>query len=585
MPEVPDHPEDAGPRRGAGAPGTAVPPSPSLATLTLPTADEELRALVGALADVVLVLDHEGRYLKVAPTARAALARPPEELVGRTLDEVFPPHEARALMSFVRRALAASGPVDGEYSMTIDGRELWFSVTVTRLTPLSVLWIARDVTARRRAEEALRHAAFHDPLTGLPNRASLMAHLDVLLDAAPSRARPAVLFMDFDRFKIVNDSLGHAAGDLLLRAVAGRLAEAVAGDGLLGRFGGDEFAVVVESAPDAARLEALAHRITGALARPFVVHGREVFAGASVGIAVADESHETADELVRDADLAMYDAKLGGRARVARYTPALRTRADQRLTLEAELRRALAGDELRVHYQPICSMGTGACTGFEALVRWQHPARGLLAPGEFLPVAEDAGLMTELGEWVLRNACAQLAEWRARHGRRHPSLSVSVNLAAAQLVQPDLVPTVRDALAAAALPPDALRLEVTENILARDAEMAETVLHELDGLGVRLLMDDFGTGHSSLGYLHRFPMSTVKIDRFFVGRLDEQRECVEIVRAIVALAHALEMDVVAEGVERPEQRELLGAMGCEYLQGYLIAPPLPPQEAARHLGA
>jgi EAL domain-containing protein (putative c-di-GMP-specific phosphodiesterase class I) len=318
-----------------------------------------------------------------------------------------------------------------------------------------------------------------------------------------------------------------------------------------------------------------AERVQSVLAEPFTVAGRELFTSASIGIAVGRPEYGWPDEVLRDADLAMYQAKARGRARYELFTPELRAGADRRLALENDLRRAVERGELRIYYQPIVSLETGRISSAEALVRWQHPERGLIPPAEFLPIAEETGLIVSIGRWVLESACRQVRAWRAASPERQPPMSVSVNVAAAQLVLPGFADTVREALAATELPAECLKLEVTEGIISADAAAAVVTLTELARLGVALLIDDFGTGHSSLSYLHRFPISTVKIDQYFVGRMDTSDECHEIVRTIVGLAHALDMDVVAEGVETAKQLELLRALGSEYVQGYLLSRPVP----------
>ena len=553
----------------------------------LRASEAELRALVAAMSDVILVLDREGRHVKVAPDAGRRLYATSEDVLGRRLDELVPAEKVSELLAHVHRALESGAPVEMEYSQAVGGRTVWFSTTVSPMSESTVLWVARDITARRAAEEALRHDAYHDALTGLPNRAYLTDLLTRALARAKRRfdRRFAVLFLDCDRFKVVNDSLGHAAGDELLRAVADRLTAAVRPGDVVARLGGDEFTVLLDDVSDADDTMRVAQRIHAALADPFTVVGRELYTSVSIGIALSAPDHASADDVLRDADLAMYQAKSRGRARHELFTPELRAGADRRLALESDLRRAVERGELRIYYQPIASLETGHISSFEALVRWEHPERGLVSPADFLPIAEETGLIVPIGRWMIEAACRQARAWQLAHPQHQPPVSVSVNVAAAQLTQPGLVDAVRGALASSGLSPESLKLEVTEGIISADAAAAVGTLTELSRLGVLLLMDDFGTGHSSLSYLHRFPISTVKIDQYFVGRMDTIAECYEIVRTIVGLAHALDMDVVAEGVESPAQVEQLHALGCEYMQGYLLSRPVPAEAAAHFMGA
>ena len=553
----------------------------------LRASEAELHALVAAMSDVILVLDRDGRHVKAAPDAARRLYAKTDDVLGRRLDELLPAEKAAELLAHVHRALEAGTPVEMEYAQEVGDRTLWFATTVSPMTDRTVLWVARDITARRAAEEALRHDAYHDALTGLPNRAYLTDLLTRALARAKRRfdRRFAVLFLDCDRFKVVNDSLGHAAGDELLRAVAERLTAAVRPGDVVARLGGDEFTVLLDDVSDADDTMRVAQRIHTALADPFTVVGRELYTSVSIGIALSAPDHASADDVLRDADLAMYQAKSRGRARHELFTPELRAGADRRLALESDLRRAVERGELRIYYQPIASLETGHISSFEALVRWEHPERGLVSPADFLPIAEETGLIVPIGRWMIEAACRQARAWQLAHPHHQPPVSVSVNVAAAQLTQPGLVEAVRGALAGSGLSPESLKLEVTEGIISADAAAAVGTLTELSRLGVLLLMDDFGTGHSSLSYLHRFPISTVKIDQYFVGRMDTIAECYEIVRTIVGLAHALDMDVVAEGVESPAQVEQLHALGCEYMQGYLLSKPVPYDVAAGFMGA
>ncbi len=429
------------------------------------------------------------------------------------------------------------------------------------------------------ATERLAHQAAHDTLTGLPNRAAVLARIAAeLADARAGRPLPAVLFVDLDGFKVVNDSMGHEAGDVLLCGVAARLRQAVRDTDVVGRLAGDEFVVVAPRTPDRAGAVEVARRVLAGLEEPLAVPGgggarRLVNIGASVGVAVAQHAHTDPDELLRDADMAMYRAKQLGRARWEVFDETLRQDMASELDTREDLRRAIGGDELVLHYQPIVDLGDGQVPSMEALVRWQHPTRGLLLPGDFIPVAEDSGLVVPLGAWVLEQACRQAAAWR-RTGTT-ASTSVAVNLSAHQLADPRLAATVADVLRRTHLPPDALWLEITETAIMRDLREAARTLQELHRLGVHLAIDDFGTGWSSLAHLRQFPVDALKIDRSFVAGLGDSTQDDAIVGLVVGLAHNLGLEVVAEGVERAEQSRRLRALGCRYAQGFHLGRPGP----------
>jgi len=445
--------------------------------------------------------------------------------------------------------------------------------------PIGRVWSFRDVTERKTAERRLVHDAFHDALTNLPNRALFSDLLGRSIGRARRREdyRFAVLFLDMDRFKIVNDSLGHIIGDQLLVAVARRLEGCVRPGDTVARLGGDEFTILVDDIAEVSDATRVADRILRELQRPFNLSGQEVFTSTSIGLALSETGYERADDLLRDADLAMYRAKALGKARYEVFDTAMHARAVGLLQLETDLRRALDRDEFKVHYQPIIHLQSGRIVGFEALVRWQHPQRGLVMPDDFIPVAEETGLIVPIGREVLREACRQLHEWR--HGFPNLTLSVSVNLSGKQFRQPDLVEQIERVLDAWQIPPASLRLEITESIIIDNTEAAIETLSRLRAIGVRLDLDDFGTGYSSLSYLHRFEMDAIKIDRTFISAVGDRGENSAIVRTIVNLARNLELDVIAEGVETPEQVAILRALDCELVQGHRFAPAMTPDAA------
>ncbi len=433
----------------------------------------------------------------------------------------------------------------------------------------ALLVAATDVTARRKAQARLLQAAFYDPLTGLPNRALFKDRLEIAFARAKGReaARFAVFFLDLDRFKLVNDSLGHRAGDELLVQIARRLESCRRAGDTVARLGGDEFTLLVEGVATDEEAIAVAERVHRSLMPPYMIEGHEVFAGASIGIALGGPATERVEHLLRDADTAMYRAKVRG-CRHAVFDSSMHERAMAALRIENELRRALERGELRVHYQPIVELSSSKILGVEALVRWEHRERGLVPPSEFIPLAEETGLVVPLGHWVLDEACRALSTLPER-------ITLSVNLSGRQLLQPEFCTELKEMLARCRIDPSRLRLELTESMLIGNGAAAIAALTQLRGTGVRLCIDDFGTGYSSLSYLHELPIDSLKIDRSFVGAMGDDERKIKIVQSILVLGKALGIDVVAEGVETQEQVDVLRRLGCERAQGYFFARPVP----------
>jgi diguanylate cyclase (GGDEF)-like protein/PAS domain S-box-containing protein len=519
----------------------------------------------------------DGELFRVNRALARMLGRAEDELLGVSVLDLTHPDDQATMRAHLDKLVVGEIPtyrIEQRYLHT-DGREVWTAISASLVrdsvgTPMYVVHQIEDVTARRRDGERLAHQAIHDPLTGLPNRLLFVDRLRRALAEDP-HGRTAVLFLDLDHFKVINDSLGHSAGDRLLVTIADRLRNAVRPHDTVARFGGDEFTVLCRDVPDERVAAEIAERIASAVSKPVHLSEGEVYVTISAGIALSGGDMETPETLLRNADAAMYGAKERGRARFEMYAAASRDQAVTHLRTGSELRRALELGELRVFYQPILNLETARISGFEALVRWEHPERGLVGPDQFIPLAEETGLVVPIGSWVLEQACRQAAQWHADGA----PVSISVNLSPRQLAEPTLPATIAAVLDRSGVDPTRVWLEITESTLMRDAESAVSMLHALRSLGVRLAVDDFGTGYSSMTYLKRFPVDSLKVDRSFVDGLGREPEATAICTAVVSLAHALGMGAVAEGVETPEQLAALRALGCEHAQGYLFGRPAP----------
>ncbi len=431
-----------------------------------------------------------------------------------------------------------------------------------------------DITDHRTDEERRQHDAFHDELTGLPNRALFIDHLGLSIwrTKRPGDYSFAVLFVDVDRFKIINDSLGHLTGDQLLIAIARRLKTGLRSGATIARFGGDEFAILLDDVQGISDATRMAERIQKILEAPFNLSGQEVFLTASIGIALEGAAGEKPDDVLHNADMAMYRAKARGKACYERFDAGMRASAVARLQLESNLRRATEREEFRLYFQPIASLEDGVVTGAEALVRWRHPERGLINPAEFIPLAEETGLIVPIGEWVLRTACAQARAW---HAAGLSDLRVTVNFSARQFEHPKLAELIRTVLKETSLAASALELEITESIAMKDVDFSGEILTELRADGIHISIDDFGTGSSSLRYLKRFPIDILKIDQTFVRDLTSDMSDAAITGAMITMAHTLELKVIAEGVETQEQLAFLRSRRCDEIQGYLFSRPVP----------
>lgn len=520
-----------------------------------------------------------GEVLRANSAFCALLSRTAAELADANILDFTMPEDQPAAQHRLAQMLAGevTAYADSRRFVHADGYIVWTSMTTAvvtdeRGTPLYMVAQFEDITDRREAEQLLTRQAMHDGLTGLPNRVLLMDRISQALARTHRRSsRVAVFFVDVDSFKTINDTLGHAAGDRLLIEVGRRLAELGRDDDTVARLAGDEFVVLCEDVPDRATAEEIGRRLLAGLERPYEV-GRDVFrTTASIGIALSGPG-STAEELLQDADIAMYRAKETGRGRLSVYDKNLRASRDHRLRTEKELRSGIQRGELQLLFQPIMDLASGTMAAVEALVRWDHPGRGLLAPAEFLDVAETTGLIIPLGRWVVPEACRQLAEWQREDPATAPQ-QLAVNLSAVELSDPGIVDVVTRALHDAGLPAESLCIEITESALLDGNSANVSTVRQLRAMGIRIALDDFGTGYSSLTNLKRFPVDTVKIDRSFVAGLGTDAEDTAIVGAVVGLAKALGLTTTAEGVEDPAQRDHLRRLGCTHLQGHLYSPP------------
>jgi diguanylate cyclase (GGDEF)-like protein/PAS domain S-box-containing protein len=533
-----------------------------------------------------LILGLDGVPTRVNPAACALLDRPAEQLVGRLwTDDNHPGDVAPGSAIRARLADGHDSYTDERRFLRPDGSVVWASTHVTLVRdesgePEYLIAQLTDITERKQMEQELAHRALHDSLTGLPNRALLTDRLVHGLAGVQRRSRHlGVLFLDLDDFKVVNDSLGHACGDDLLRLAADRIVGGVRPGDTVARFGGDEFVVICEDVSEI-EIAQIAHRVLEAVGQPCIIGAQEVTVTASLGVAFAvDDS--TPESLLRDSDAAMYLAKERGRGRIEEFDPALRSKADRRLATASSLRRAVERAELVVHYQPIVDLSTGVMVSAEALVRWNHPDRGMISPAEFIPIAEETGLILPIGAWVLEQACSQLVQWR----RSQPSMTVAVNLSVRQMLAPGITELIEDALRRTGAPAESLCLELTESVFMEDVDYFARTLSSLKSVGVSLAIDDFGTGYSSLSYLKRFPVDAVKVDRAFVDGLGTDPHHTALVAAIVAMADALGLEVTAEGVETRDQLTSLQKLQCERAQGFYLARPMPATELGALLSA
>ena len=563
------------------------------AMLDLCAAEARNAAILNAIPDLLFELDIDGRFVDYRAPRAELLRAPPEVFLGKTVAEVMPRAAAEVCMSALRDAFEHGLSSGKQFELQLDKRSAWFELSVSRKavaageTPRFIM-LSRDITERKEAEARIARLAYFDSLTGLPNRRSFLDRVDrEIRRAERGQDKLAIVFMDLDGFKNINDSLGHAVGDLALQWAAARLRDGLrpsdllsrpmglggemGRDAELARLGGDEFTALILDIRCADEAIAVAQRVAQLMRTPFVFQGHEITLTTSVGIALyPDDGHDSAT-LLKHADTAMYHAKRSGRDNVQVYSASLTSEVVQRMALDASLRAALDQDEFHLVYQPQIDLASGRTRSFEALIRWNHPVRGLVPPLDFIPLAEEIGLIERIGHWVLRTACTEAARW----SRGGAPVTVAVNVSPRQFRTPGLPRLVMDALTQTGLAPELLELEVTEGALMENTETTRTALQALRDHGVRIALDDFGTGYSSLAYLTRMPIGHIKVDRCFVSGLLDGGQSQAIVRAVLAMARSLGMRVTAEGVETLAQAQALEAMGCDCLQGFYFSRPVP----------
>jgi diguanylate cyclase (GGDEF)-like protein/PAS domain S-box-containing protein len=538
-------------------------------------------------SDLILILEQDGMITWSSPSVARVLELKPSDLLDQSFLQLVHPDDHRATLNLIEQVTLLSGTVKTRDLRFGSGSNAWRSMEVTLNNQLAnpslkgIVANARDVTERKAAEASLAQLAYFDPLTELPNRSRFTALLNDSIKLNHPGGMTAVLFIDLDRFKLVNDSLGHEAGDALLREAGKRITTQVRSCDTVARLGGDEFTVLISGFQDSEEPNRIADRILDAFREPLLIGDREVFVDASIGIAHVTQDVQDSTELLRRADIAMYRAKETGGQSIAKFDEEMGEHLLQRLELETELRHAVEREQLEIYFQPEIDLATNRINAAEALLRWHHPRLGSVSPSDFIPLAEETGLILELGKWVMRQSLLHAASWYAANPAL--DLTISVNLSVRQYLHLGIVEDVARLLKETGVAAGKLRLEITETILMDEKTASRTVLERLDDLGVQLAVDDFGSGYSNLGYLKRLPVEALKIDQIFIGGLGHDLNDQAIVRAITNLSHQMGLRVTAEGVETAEQLAIVREIGCDSAQGYFFARPLPAPAFAEQL--
>ncbi len=560
----------------------------TLSSEELVQANDEIHAIFQAIPDQFFQLDSEGCVISYKSGKSSKYYLNTEQLIDKNIDQIVNKETALKFKEAISTVCEKKSVVHFEFVTVHDKRIHYYETRMMPIKANQVIALVRDITERKQAEEQIAYLAYHDSLTGLPNNRLFKDRLTQgIAHAQRNNRKLAVMFLDLDRFKLINDTMGHDVGDKLLQVTSERLTEAIRRtdsvamhktpvlNRSVARLGGDEFTILLEDIDSTKSVTRIAERMTRLVSKPIILAQQEVYTSTSIGIAIYPDDGDDVDTLLKNADAAMYYAKEQGRNNFQFFTKSMNESSVEQLILENSLRKAITNGELHLYYQPQVSVVSGQLVGMEALIRWDHPEKGFISPGLFIPVAEETGMIMQIGEWVIKEACRQSSEWRKKG---YTPVRVSVNISAKQLKDERLPDIIASNIFDTGLEPKYLGVELTESAIILEPEMALTRLQNIKSLGVKLSLDDFGTGYSSLSYLKRFPIDTLKIDQAFIRDVKVDHEDAALVKAIIAMAHGLGMDVVAEGVELQEQLEFLGANACDTIQGFLFSRPLPAEE-------